>query len=449
MYEKVFKSFLFPFYETILKRRSTLSYLQTLNENQWLAQTSLEEIQWRELKKLLNHAYENSPYYRSLFKNLRITPQDIKTNEDFQNIPVCSREDMVANSDQMIAENYKNNLMHKSTGGSTGTPVHFALDQTSYEWRMAAAQRGYSWAHCEAGSHTVYIWGVDVGNPTKWHNTKTALYHRIYNRKMYNCFNFDEAEMRKCIEYINNNRPQGIVAFTSAIYNLAKFIATNNIHVEPVPSVITGAEKLHSYQRELIENTMHTKVFNTYGCREFMLIAAECEKHEGLHVTTDNLYVEVLKDNKPAAPGESGEIVITDLHNYGMPFIRYKNGDIVVKGDKTCSCGRGLPLIKDIDGRKMDEIVATDGKVVSGGFFPHLMKEFDEIQKFQVIQQSPNKLLIKLVLRKAFPDSRVDFCKEEIWKVLGQEMEIKFEIVTEIPLTPTGKHRVTISEVTR
>ena len=118
-----------------------------------------------------------------------------------------------------------------------------------------------------------------------------------------------------------------------------------------------------------------------------MLIAAECEKHEGLHVTIDNLYVEILKDGKPAKPGESGEIVITDLNNYGMPFIRYKNGDIAVQSDNACSCGRGLPLIHDIDGRKMDTITAFDGKVVSGGFFPHLMKEIEEIGKFQVIQQ--------------------------------------------------------------
>jgi len=447
MYERFFKSFLFPLYETVIKRRSTLSYLKSLNANQWMSKAALEETQWRDLKLLLAHAYENSPYYRDLFDELKITPEDIESPLDFQNFPICNREDVVANSEKMVADNYKNRTIRKSTGGSTGKPVHFALDQNSYEWRMATTQRGYGWAHCEAGSKTLYIWGVDVGNPTRWQQFKTAIYHRAYNRKMFNCFDFDDEEMLRCIEYINKKKPNGIVAFTSAVYNLAKFIASHKLSVHPVPSVITGAEKLYDHQRELIEDIFGGKVFNTYGCREFMLIAAECEKHEGLHVSMDNLFVEIIKDGKPAAPGESGDVVVTDLHNYGMPFIRYKNGDIAVQGGESCSCGRGLPLIKNVDGRKLDEIVATDGKVVSGGFFPHLMKEFKEVEKFQVIQTAKDKLQIKLILNQQFPDSQIETCKEEIWKVLGRDMDIHMDIVPEIPLTPAGKFRVTISKI--
>ena len=448
MYEKIFKSFLYPFYETVLKGRKTLNYLRVMNENQWHSTEQLKQLQWLELKKLLTHAYDHSSYYRSLLNNLDLPPEKITGYDDFQKIPVCSREDILANREQMIAGNYQGKVTYKSTGGSTGTPLHFALDDNSYEWRMAATQRGYGWAHCEAGTDTLYIWGTDVGNSTRWQRFKTDLYHRAYNRKMFDCFNFDEPEMQRCVNYINKKKPTGIVAFTTAIYNLAKFIDANSLDVTPVGAVITGAEKLHDYQRELIEKSLHTKVFNTYGCREFMLIAAECEKHEGLHVTMDNLFVEVLHDGRPALPGEAGEVVITDLHNYGMPFIRYRNGDIAIQGGEPCSCGRGLTLIKDIDGRKVDEIIATDGKLVSGGFFPHLMKEFDEFKKFQVIQKSINRLVIKIVLNEKPSQDRLDFCQNEIRKVFGQDMVVDFEFVDDIPLTLTGKHRVTISEIT-
>ena len=254
--------------------------------------------------------------------------------------------------------------------------------------------------------------------------------------------------MARCLDYINRYRPTGIVSFTTALYNFARYIDDNGLKCHPVPAAITGAEKLYDHQRELIEKALHTRVFNTYGCREFMLIGAECDRHEGLHVSVDNLFVEVLKDGKPAGPGERGEIVITDLHNYGMPFIRYRNGDLVIQGEKPCSCGRGLPLIRDVDGRKMDEIVSMEGKLVSGGFFPHLLKEFQEIDKYQVVQQARDRLLIRFVPKTDWPDARRAFCLEEIRKVLGDGMQVEFQAVDDIPLSASGKYRVTISEIT-
>ena len=447
MYNKLFRNFLYPLYESGIRRRKTIHHFKQLDASQWKPYEELKDQQWRDLKKLLDHAYEQSPYHRNSFDQLGIRPKDIKAPDDFRKLPICSRADVVGGYQDMVARNYKDQISYKATGGSTGVPVKFALDRNSYERRMAAAERGYQWANCEPGQHTLYIWGVDVGSPSLIRKTKLALYHRMFNRKMFNCFDFTDEEMRRCLDYINNKRPTGIVSFTSAVMNFAEFIDRNGLECKGVTSIITGAEKLYPHQRELMEKVFKAKVFNTYGCREFMLIAAECEKHEGLHVTIDNLYVEILKDGKPAKPGESGEIVITDLNNYGMPFIRYKNGDIAVQSDNACSCGRGLPLIHDIDGRKMDTITAFDGKVVSGGFFPHLMKEIEEIGKFQVIQQAQDRLLVKLVEKQPISEERLAFCLQEMKKVLGEEMQIEFQFVDDIPLTSSGKYRVTISEI--
>ena len=104
-----------------------------------------------------------------------------------------------------------------------------------------------------------------------------------------------------------------------------------------------------------------------------MLIASECEMHNGMHLSADNLYVEILKNNEPAGSGEMGMIVITDLHNYGMPFIRYRVGDVAVVRQDKCSCARGLPLIGDVEGRLLDVIVTPDNKIITGVFFPHLI----------------------------------------------------------------------------
>ncbi len=447
MYETLFSRYLYPLYETRIKGRNTLNYLKAMTANQWKSPEELRSLQWQALEKLLAHAYRQSPFYRRAFEAAGLVPEKITGYDDFSRLPVLSREDIVAHKQEMIARDQADTVIHKSTGGSTGVPVQFAISRDSNEWRTAAAYRGYQWANCGPGQPTVYIWGVDVGKPTAFRRFKTGLYHRAFNRIMFNCFDFTEDEMRRCLATIKARRPNGIVAFTSAVYNLARFAADNGITDCTVPAVITGAEKLHDYQRETIESAFHTRVFNTYGCREFMLIAAECEKHEGLHVTVDNIYVEILNDGKPAAPGEAGDVVITDLHNYGMPFIRYRNGDIAIQGEAACSCGRGLPLIRDVSGRTMDEIVATSGKVVSGGFFPHLMKEFDAIDKYQVIQKAGDAIVLKLALKEPLSETQLTFCQDEIRKVLGKDMAIQIDLVDDIPLTRTGKYRTTISEI--
>jgi len=447
MYSTLFKKVLFPLYESGFRRRDTLKYLRLLDENQWQSQAELEVRQWQHLMRLLQHAYKQSPYYRQVFKDLGLQPEDIRNYDDFRKLPICSREDVVAHNEQMIASDQRTSVIRKTTGGSTGVPVQFAIDRDSYEWRNAATQRGYAWAGCEAGRHTLYLWGADIGDPAPLQALKTRLYHRFFNRKMFNCFKLDAAEMRRCVDYINRQRPTGIVAFTTAVYNLARFIDDNKIKCAPVPAVIIGAEKLYEHQRELIERVLQTRVFNTYGCREFMLIAAECDRHEGLHITMDNLFVEILHNGKPVAPGERGEIVITDLHNFGMPFIRYRNGDLVIRGSHACSCGRGLPLIEDIDGRLMDEIVSVEGKVLSGGFFPHLMKEFSEIEKFQVVQEARDRIDISIVPKQPLARAQLDFCSSEIRKVTGEAMRIDYHMVDDIPLSASGKYRVTVSRI--
>ncbi|MES2625955.1 MAG: phenylacetate--CoA ligase family protein [Pseudomonadota bacterium] len=449
MYTYFFKNFLYPFYETRIQKRKTLTYLDELQTTQWLSPQETAELQWKRVRILLAHAIQNSPFYAELYHKLGISLSDIKSMDDFLLLPTVSRLDVVNNFERMHAVNFKDQLLFKATGGSTGVPVRLALDRKSYEWRTAVTQRGYSWANCDIGKHTLYIWSVDIGKQPFFKALKNSLYHSLLNRKMFNCFVFDDAEMLRCVKYINEKKPTGIVSYTTAVYNLAKFISTNNVQLDTsaVKSIITGAERLFDYQRELIESVFKAPVFNTYGCREFMLIASECEKHEGLHANTDSLVVEILVDGQPAKPGETGEVAITDLHNYGMPFIRYKNGDVATQSSKSCSCGRGLPLIENIDGRKLDLITAYNGTKVSGVFFPHLMKEVKEIKKFQVIQKSLDQIEIKMVLQNPISDEKIGFLRQQIHGVVGSEVNVSFVFVDDIPLNATGKFRVTISEI--
>jgi phenylacetate-CoA ligase len=216
-----------------------------------------------------------------------------------------------------------------------------------------------------------------------------------------------------------------------------------------IKSIISSAEVLYEYQRELIESVFHCKVFNRYGCREFGNIAHECSEHSGMHINVEHVYVECIKeDGEPAALGERGELIITDLDNYGMPFIRYKIGDIGELSDRKCNCGRVLPLLKEVGGRTFDIIVGTNGRCLGGTFWTLLFRTaFNGIQQFQVVQVSKNKINIKLVIDALFNMKDIDKLINKIQEYCGNDMQINIRIVDKIPLTESGKFRFVISKI--
>ncbi|MEY8214559.1 MAG: phenylacetate--CoA ligase family protein, partial [Colwellia sp.] len=253
--------------------------------------------------------------------------------------------------------------------------------------------------------------------------------------------------MDKYVQEINDYCPETIVSYVNPLYEVAKYINKTQSKVHSPKSLLTGAEPLYEYQRIEIERAFNSKVYNTYGCREFMLIAAECEKQQGLHINIDHLVVETLDEHNKAVKGEAGDIVITDLMNYGMPLIRYVNGDRATLSDTSCGCGNPLPMIEKVNGRKLDVIKTISGQMIPGELFPHLFKEFNGLIKFQVKQSDIKSLDIYLVTNEEFNNSALSAIKNEINKYSKQELILNFHMVNDIPLTSSGKYRVTISEL--
>jgi phenylacetate-CoA ligase len=181
-------------------------------------------------------------------------------------------------------------------------------------------------------------------------------------------------------------------------------------------------------------------MFNTYGCREFMSLAGECETHDGLHVNAENVLVETAL---PAAAGPS-EVIVTDLHNYGMPFIRYAVGDLAVLDDSPCRCGRGLPKIQRIEGRVLDALRTADGRTVPGEFFPHILKDIPEIAEYRVQQLALDHIVILAVLQSTLSDRSQSLLQREMARVFAEGTHWEVRPVVEIPKLASGKRRVTV-----
>ncbi len=448
IYQLFYEHCWFPFFEGIIKGRDTARIYEKLCHTDYLSHDELVKLQTSSLKQLMVHADQHSPFHHLRFKEAGINPAEIQSPEDLLLLPIMTKSDIRKFYDQ-IANESKEPLWTKATGGSTGEPLHFAYTKESYAWRVASSKRGYAWAGAVPGAKQAYIWGVQLGKIGRLKQLKEQLHHIVDRQLYFNCFDFDEKAMAQCLVGLNRFKPAAIIGYTNPLYNLALYIGDNSKIKFAPAGVLCAAEKVHPYQREVIERVFGAKVFNTYGSREFMLIAAECEKHEGLHVSAENLIVEIIKDDgSPAMEGETGKIVITDLHNYGMPFIRYEIGDLGVAMMKSCSCGRGLSLIADVVGRSLDVIKTPDGKIVPGEFFPHLIKDFSDIARFQVIQEKLDHLVIKLVPITELSEKTKNCIDSEVRNVVGPAMVISYETVSEIPLTSTGKYRVTISKLT-
>jgi phenylacetate-CoA ligase len=444
----LFRHLVLPAYEGVFKRRKTFRYWNELERTQWLARSELEQIQFEGLRKLLSHASRHCPYYRETWREAGLDPSRLQSLKDLERWPVVQRETIREHRFQMRSERPVSRVLPKATGGSSGAPLHFDIDLHSYEKRTAAMHRGYGWANAEPGTKQLYFWGVPLGERTRWQRCKDDFFHRIQRHLILNTFDFSEERAAEFLGRLNRFRPDVIVAYTNPLYCFARVLAERGVAPRPPRSIVVGAEKLHDFQRALIEKVFQAPVFETYGAREFMLIGAECARHDGLHVTMENLVVEVLDENgHPAPEGVEGNVVITDLTNYAMPFIRYVNGDRAVAASTACSCGRGLPLLQRITGRRLDVLRTEDGRIIPGEFFPHLLKDFPAVVRFQVVQESLDKIEIRAVLRPSWSEADRRTLDNELRKVLGPDLRVDFRQVDAIPLTAMGKLQVVVNRL--
>jgi phenylacetate-CoA ligase len=447
MQQFLYGSLLLPAFEGLIKGRQTFRYWRELEQSQWYTRSELEQMQFDRLQQLVRHAFAHCPYYRQRWQELSLHPTQLLCPRDWQRWPLLSREDVSANRLQLRADRSGQRLLSKSTGGSSGMPLHFDLDLESHERRTAATYRGYNWANAGPGTKQLYLWGIALGQRSWRQRLKDRLWERLNRRLVLNCFDLSEERLPAFLHAHNRYRPDVIVAYTNALYFFARMLAECGLTPRPPRSIIVGAEKLYSFQRELIEKVFQAPVFETYGSREFMLMGAECDRHAGLHLTTENLLVEVLNDEgRPVSEGEEGNVVVTDLTNRGMPFLRYANGDRAVAGCATCSCGRGLSLLGGVVGRRLDVLRTPDGHWIPGEVFPHLLKDYVPVRRFQVIQDEPDHVQVKLVVGPNWNHSERERVGHALQEVLSPAMRLDLAVVDDIPLTRVGKLRVVVNQ---
>ena len=437
----------YPLYELASGRR-VLRKWRELEETQWLPCEQLRELQWGKLKRLLEHAYANVPFYRRRFQIAQVTPADIRDPADLQRLPPLTKQDLRTHVDELVAVDANARRLHRNaTGGSTGEPTVFYNDQMDLDCTSAGQLRNYRWAGLELGEPHVMLWG-SAFDLSLYASARGRLTNWLLNRHMLSAFEMTEERLAEYVRMIHRLCPKVITGYSSALALLASYVADSGITFDPrgLRAVVSSAETLYPEQRALMERAFGCPVFDRYGGREVGCVAHECEHHR-LHVNAESLYVEAVRDGRPLPAGESGELALTTLNNYGFPFIRYLVGDAGCLSDEHCLCGRGLPVMGELLGRVHDILVTPDGRFLPGEFFPHLFKEVAGVERFQVVQKELGRLILRILPNDAYSPSDTEFLLEKTRQVVGEQMRVEVEFVRAFPSLPSGKLRFTVSEI--
>lgn len=407
--------------------------------------------QCERLTGLLRHCQESVPYYSALMRK-RGKGFEGDPREYLRDFPVLTKTVLRDHFDALAATDLRGrSWRYNTSGGSTGEPVRFIQDADYLDWIRAARLLFYSWAGKDIGESELYLWGSERDIFQAREGFKTQIGNFISNVCFLNAFRMSPQEMRRYIRVINTARPSLIIAYAQAIYELCCFAEHEGIPIEPQRAVMTSAGTLYPFMRAKIEDAFACKVFNKYGSREVGAIACECSVHQYLHVPPAVAHVEILDDNdNPVPPGTDGNIVVTSLCSYAMPLIRYKIGDRGILSSLTrCSCGRTGQLLQAVLGRNVDAFRTSDGTLIDGEYFTHLLYFRSWVKQFQVIQTKHTEVQFKIVPRanSAVDPADIREIEEKTRIVMGPSCAVDVEFVNEIVPAKSGKYRYTISKV--
>jgi phenylacetate-CoA ligase len=424
-------------------------HLKNLEEQQYMPQGRLQEIQWQRLKHILQYAYENTEYYRESFDKYGVHPRDIKNPSDMIRLPVLTKQDIIRNRDRMISKAYPPNLLIPSySGGTSGVMVSFYYARDSLAYKMAATIRAEKWTGWDVGSKTIFIWPASQD-----HNTQLTFKSKIKNSLSTRSIMCPAAQMDERIiaEYVSRimmNTPDLIRGFPTPLSIVAEYMVRNNIELTSGCNIISTGEPLFRHRRDKIERAFGGKVFDSYGAREVSLIGQECERHAGYHMNMECNYLEFVNNGRHAGPGEVSDMVVTDLVNKGMPFIRYDIDDQGIPAEEACTCGRGLALFSGIVGRDNDVLKTTKGgNVLPSALIMFMIEEGPEIGKMKIIQDRVDHLMIQLTGSPMPGESHYAYYRKVIKDLFGEDMIVEFEILGDITNEQSGKYRFTKYEV--
>ena len=445
LYTTACSNLLFPLHERI-KGHDSVDRRKSLEESQWWPAAQLEVYRARRLQQFLVDIGRRVPYYRQLFKRLAFDPTTVGSTQALRALPLLTKRDIRENVEDLKAEGH-GPLTRYNTGGSSGEPLVFYMGKGRKSHDVAAKWRATRWWGVDIGDPELVVWGspIELGAQDRVRRLRDGM----MRSHLLPAFEMSPQNLDRFVAAIRAARPAMLFGYPSSLSLIATHARQKKIDLANlgIRVAFVTSEKLYDEQRATISEVFGCPVANGYGARDAGFIAHECPAGS-LHISAEDIVVETVRaDGSPAAQGESGEIVVTHMATGDFPFVRYGTGDMGVLGDQSCACGRGLPVLKEVQGRTTDFVVARDGTVMHGLALIYAVRDLPGVERFKIEQVSIDLTIVKLVVGTAFDARSEERIVGDFQARLGESVEIKIEKVRDIPAEASGKYRYVSSRV--
>jgi phenylacetate-CoA ligase len=445
LYTATCSNFLFPLHER-LKGHDSVAVRKRLEESQWWPAERLAAYRTARLSAFLADVGQHVPYYRELFSGLGFDPGALRSLDDLSALPLLNKHDIRRNTERLQADGH-GPLTRYNTGGSSGEPLIFFMGKGRKTHDVAAKWRATRWWNVDIGDQELVVWGspIELAAQDRLRRWRDAL----LRSQLLPAFEMSSRNLDGFVETIRARRPLMLFGYPSSLAVIARHARQQNIplHGLGIRVAFVTSEKLYDEQRALISEVFGCPVANGYGARDAGFIAHQCPAGS-LHISAEDIIVEtVCAAGRPTAAGEAGEIVVTHLATADFPFVRYRTGDIGVLSDKTCSCGRGLPILAEVQGRTTDFVVAQDGTVMHGLALIYTLRDLPGVESFRIEQLSVDQTIVKIVAGASFAQDSAARIVSDFKARLGSRVDIRVEQVPRIACEASGKFRYVVSHV--
>ena len=446
IYTQLVSNLIFPLHER-MKRHDTFAIRKSLERSQWWSRDHIERLQYEKLNRFLNRVYKGVPYYRKILDRVGMSGGKINSLKDLERLPYLTKPIVRANNEDMKSMEAKG-LLKFNTGGSTGEPLVFWLGRERVSHDVAAKWRATRWYGVDIGDPEIVVWGSPIELAAQDHIRN--LRDLVLRTHLLSAFDMSEKKVNQYIGKIRFVRPRMIFGYPSSINIIAAYAEREGARLDDlgVKVVFVTSEILYEDQRERIERVFGCPVANGYGGRDSGFVAHQCPDG-GMHIVAEDIIVEIIDVKGNVLPsGQQGEVVITHLASGDFPFIRYRTGDVAIRSDRTCACGRGLPLLEEIKGRSTDFVQAVDGTLMHGLALIYVIRDIPCIENFKITQESLQSTRVELVTTVGFASEDIARIDRGIRERLGQEVNVTIDQVAHIDRESSGKYRYVVSKVT-
>ena len=432
-----------------------LSVLFQLERSQWWTPEELASQQFRQLNHVVQHAYRTVPFYRRKFDERQLDSAKVASPEHWAEMPLLARRDIQLSGTELHSTDIP--TLHgptksSTTSGSTNQPVTtLGTGLTEFFWRVLTL-RDHFWHRRDFSQSLATIryignkMAATISDEVREENWGVATQGVVSTGPAFRLS--IQSTIEEQVRWLLRMKPGYLLSYPSALLAIARSLEAQNEKLPALLGLRTFGEILEPECRQVCQRLFDVKIVDTYSSQEVGYIALQCPEHQHYHTQSENLLVEILDETgRPCRPGEIGRVVVTTLHNFAMPLLRYDIGDYAEVGER-CPCGRGLPVLKRILGRKRNLLVMPDGQrrwpLFNAGERP---EELPPFYQFQVIQRSREQIDVLVVRDESFNLPEEETVRKYMQQTLGFPFKIVIQVVESIPRSPTGKFEDFISEI--